>query len=226
MTAEAKKMYIEDMIRMTKFVKFDEVKYNVRICLINTQANLSDLLSIPHMKIEDLSAICTINAFSNVRGRMLVTNELIAGWGIDKNTLFDIAFQNMALEKWMMYDLKDCVYTADNCLKNLLDDPKIRHNQDNKIFVLTNKERVLGAAVMLCKWVMEEIGEIFPNGFYIIPSSIHECIIIQKNEKIKPENLGEIVREVNRENVLPHEVLSGNVYSYDKKLKKIYAILK
>lgn len=66
-----------------------------------------------------------------------------------------------------------------------------------------------------------KVDQLFPEGFYILPSSIHETLIIPKDGAMTPKELGEMVREVNRTEVLREEVLSDRVYEYDREKGKI-----
>lgn len=64
--------------------------------------------------------------------------------------------------------------------------------------------------------VINKLEQLFPEGFYVIPSSVHEVLIVPNNGEMDPKRLGEMVREVNRAEVEREEVLSDRVYSYDK----------
>ena len=55
----------------------------------------------------------------------------------------------------------------------------------------------------------------FPEGYYLLPSSIHEFLIYPQNG-CTIKNLLDIVREVNNTAVFPKDYLSGNVYCFDK----------
>ena len=89
------------------------------------------------------------------------------------------------------------------------------------MYVMSNKEKTYGAAVLSCPGVMEKVSRLFPEGFYILPSSVHEVLIVPKEQGISPKDLGQMVREVNRAEVAREEVLSDRVYEYDKEAQKI-----
>ena len=55
----------------------------------------------------------------------------------------------------------------------------------------------------------------------MLPSSVHEVLIVPDNGEMEPKMLGEMVREVNKNEVERQEVLSDRVYSYDKEKHKI-----
>lgn len=46
--------------------------------------------------------------------------------------------------------------------------------------MLTKKENGYGESAMACPGVMEKVDRLFPEGFYLLPSSVHECLITRK----------------------------------------------
>ena len=70
---------------------------------------------------------------------------------------------------------------------------------------------------------MEKIGEFLGN-FYILPSSIHESIIVPASCALEASELIHMVRQVNETNVDPEELLSDNIYYYDK-VEKSFAVI-
>lgn len=93
--------------------------------------------------------------------------------------------------------------------------------QTSEIYVLTNQNRYYGASAVLSPEVLEKVDRMFPEGFYILPSSVHECIVIPKTEGTSLKELGDMVREINRKDVRPEEVLSDHIYEYDKERGRI-----
>ncbi len=87
-------------------------------------------------------------------------------------------------------------------------------------YILTNKYRTLGAAVMLYEDVLADIADEFDNNLYVLPSSIHEVFIVPDYVK-GAEELREIVAEANATVVKKNEILSDKVYFYEKKSGKL-----
>ena len=69
--------------------------------------------------------------------------------------------------------------------------------------------------------VLNKLEQLFTEGFYVLPSSVHEVLIVPDNGEMEPKMLGEMVREVNKNEVERQEVLSDRVYSYDKEKHQI-----
>lgn len=93
----------------------------------------------------------------------------------------------------------------------------LQEETDTAFYVLTNTARINGAAVILYETVSERLrecfGEHFQNGLWVIPSSIHEVLLLPATKEGE-EALNRMVQEVNKTQVVPEEVLSDHVYRY------------
>ena len=89
------------------------------------------------------------------------------------------------------------------------------------LYALTNMEKQYGASMITQPEVLNKLEQLFPEGFYVLPSSVHEVLIVPDNGEVEPRRLGEMVRAVNWAEVKREEVLSDRVYSYDKEKHQI-----
>ena len=89
------------------------------------------------------------------------------------------------------------------------------------MFVLTNDTKVNGAAAILNDDIRQEIAEKVGD-FYMLPSSIHETLIIPKDAGMELKELEQMVQEVNQTQVAPGERLSDHVYEYDAKEHELF----
>lgn len=90
--------------------------------------------------------------------------------------------------------------------------------------VLTNKEGLKGAGVILYDDIMDTIRQEVDGDFYLIPSSIHEWLIIPDDGYVDEAQLGEMIREVNHETVDPEDRLADHPYRYkDGKITEVIA---
>ena len=69
--------------------------------------------------------------------------------------------------------------------------------------------------------MLEKVDQLFPEGFYILPSSVHELLVIPKSLEISPRELGKMVRAISRSEVAKEDQLSDRVYEYDREAGKI-----
>lgn len=82
------------------------------------------------------------------------------------------------------------------------------------LFVLTNRDGVDGATCIVYKGLLERIRRRLGRGFYIIPSSVHEVIILPEIEGYSRDTLESMVKEVNSTVLSEMDILSENVYYY------------
>jgi hypothetical protein len=85
------------------------------------------------------------------------------------------------------------------------------------MYILSNFKGINGASCLLYENVLSEFAQLIQSDFYILPSSIHEIILVPYDKAILKEALAEMVEEVNRTQVSGDEVLSDRVYFYSRK---------
>lgn len=88
------------------------------------------------------------------------------------------------------------------------------------MYVITNSAGINGAASMLYENVLHALAEKLGTDLYILPSSVHEVIAVSA-ELEEPNELAQIVAEINMSQVELADRLSNQVYHYDKDLRKI-----
>lgn len=80
------------------------------------------------------------------------------------------------------------------------------------LLVLTNKTRMYGAAAMLFNGVLEDISKRFDDDIVVLPSSIHEVLIVPITSIVAYDVLLNMVREVNLTEVSVEERLTDSIY--------------
>lgn len=194
------------------------IKDKIRGKLINTEKNKELLSRVPHRKFLDLS-VTYIALFGEneggTQGSIQIDNAYMKRLGVTEQDLFD----SMNANKEEM-SLTDMMLLCNDFLKELdfLKLPKIPLS----MYVLTNEKRIHAAIGMLDKKVMHKASEIFSGDFMILPSSIHELILIPNEEKREgTKRLVEMVQEINKTQVPEEEVLSGHIYRYNHQTGEI-----
>ncbi len=220
-------MGLKEIPEADKVLAYGKAKEYLCVRIVNTKANQKRLTQMPHQELEDLSltlALCFPMNDGMENGSMEVTDVLMGIWGMEKEALFQQAWGNMEKRQPpVLQDMAAMFGMADS--RNLLaGDGDFLHRPEGEIFVLTIQGMQYGASALACPGVMEKISRIFPEGFYILPSSIHEVLVVPKDGEITPKELGSLVREVNQTEVSSEEVLSDRVYEYDREKGKICQI--
>src|SRR5699024_7535782 len=87
----------------------------------------------------------------------------------------------------------------------------------DRMYVLTNRMRSYGAACIAYPYIPGMIGETLGSDYYILPSSVHEVMIVPACGGLDGEELEEMVREINATQVAEEEVLSDHIYYYERR---------
>ncbi len=87
---------------------------------------------------------------------------------------------------------------------------------------MSNAGKRYGAAGLLRAGLLGEFVGRIGEGFYILPSSIHELILLPCSiASLEVGELRKMVREINEAEVIREEWLSENVYYYGREKKEI-----
>lgn len=204
---------------------YESVKGYLSVTLINGRKNRQMLSQMPYRQMEDLALILELKfPMEEGTGSIKVSHELAAQWEVDTDALFEQAERNaMKAEPAVLQKMEDVLSlleTDGKEVENLLD-AESPQTAESGLYVLSNQSKVRGAAVLSYPGVMEKIDHLFPEGFYILPSSVHELLIVPKSPELDPKELGEMVRSINRSEVAKEEQLSDRVYAYDRAIGKI-----
>lgn len=222
------KEYVRNIVPESSFIAenvydFSKIKNLITTKIVNAKQNKLFVKSRPHKKIDDL--VCfyqiSINNFLDGRITIPISNELLKHWEISNEELHKLAVENT--EKMYPSELKDITQTLFGQPKNYLDDPKSYLNEP--MLVLTNKENIGGSSILANNNILEKVSKVVNDDYYILPSSIHELLIIPKNMSkemnLTEQSLGVMVRDVNVSQVDTEEQLSDHAYSYCKDTKEL-----
>ena len=223
-------LYLKDApgesVDMDFFQDFDMVKERIAYRLINAGRNEELLKRIPHIRFLDL-AVCFYYAFSHEelgKGIITIYNNHMELWHTSTRELLSLAQENTK----RIFGVQ-CRPLVD-VLGELVDGIPCQDGKEDEydellrmvpMKILSNGDRVHGAACLLYPGLLQEICGKEEKNYYILPSSVHEVILLADDGAEDPEKLREMVREVNEQQVEPEEVLSDSVYYYDCVKKQI-----
>ena len=209
-----------ELIGSLDYGDYESVKEYLSVTLINGRDNRQMLSHMPHRQMEDLALILELKfPMEEGIGSIKVSREMAELWAVDTDTLFAQAQENgLKAEPPSLQRMEDTMLSlafGRDAAENLLENPT-PEEVPSQLYVLSNMSKNKGAAVLSYPGVLEKADQLFPKGFYILPSSIHELLIVPKSPEIDPKELGEMVRAVNRAEVAKEEQLSDRVYEYDR----------
>lgn len=212
------------------FDKYENSKDKILPRLVNAERNEERLKSIPHLAVSDLAIIYFIDMGNDESGQMsvVIRNDLMDRWGVSVEDLNKLAFEN--LENRGDAEFKTMVETLAGLMIPNYDEMSEEEKEEAReqldmpdpgMYVLSNSTKTFGATAVLRESTMEEIISKLGEDFYILPSSIHEVLIVPNREGMEVSELKAMVEEVNATQVAPEEVLSDNVYRYNSETKSI-----
>lgn len=215
-------------IDMDFFRSFIKVKDRICYRLINRKGNEALLEEIPHTEFLDL-AVCFYYAYQGAalgEGTILIHNSHLKMWNTTIAELYSLARDNTPrLFPWMCQSMGEVIHEIEGCME----EKEIGETQEDislgmpPMKVLSNQKRVHGAVCIRYPGVLEEIAEKEGN-LYILPSSIHEVILLPDDGKVSAEELKKMIHEVNTTQVAPEEVLSDSLYYYNATGKEIVVV--
>ena len=203
---------------VSTFTDFDAVKNRICYKLVNTASNKKLLEDVPHRELFDLSIVyyVVVSVEANVTGSIIIHNNHIELWDITENDLYEFASDNT--KRLLPAGIKSMFDTLSEMV-----DMEDLPNTDDFMYVLTNKEKMQGASTILYPDVLSTFAEKKNTNLWLLPSSIHEWIIICDDGNMNRETLSEMIQEVNSTQLAVDEILSDHPYYYNRTTKVLSA---
>lgn len=201
-----------DNIDMNFFRDFEKVRDGICYRVINKERNRALLERIPHVDYLDLS-ICFFYAYRNETlgdGSILIYNNHAEAWKCNVSMLMQLARENTR----RLYPTK--LMNMEEIINSFVGKQEGLCCRELPMYVLSNEQKVFGAGSMLYRDVLKQTAQLLQEDFYILPSSIHEVIVLPASAAGERKSMREMVREINSTQVAPEEVLSDNLYFYSR----------
>ena len=144
-------------------------------------------------------------------------------WGISVEQLYLAAKENTP--RLLNADFQTmrtviCQLLGKNCQEACPEDCQ----EESYMYVLSNQFRHFGAICMLYDRVLEDIANQIDEDFYILPSSIHEVIILPVSCSPSLTEINDMIVEINETQVTEEEVLSDHAYFYSKNEGRLLSV--
>ena len=198
------------------FYNWERVKELISMRLVNLKWNKNRLKELAYKRFFDLAVTFHVTIYQSEEGSMsvIVSRKMIEHWEIGIDDLWESAMNNLKEEEFQMYTLKEMIFLlkgwSQDGEEELLEDPL------ETFYVLTNRNRVYGAVGMFRADMLSVLAEKFGEDLYIIPSSVHEVILVPVSYWNGAEGLKEMVKQVNETEVVREERLSNELYYYSR----------
>lgn len=197
---------------------WEKIKTMVSPVLLPAEENVELCKKLVHRDFLDLVVVYVINVKSLAIGKAIVkiTKEMMKFWGITENELYNRAIRNSS---YQLMDMEEFLFSGIFGSEKMDMKNALEPIQPNRMYILTNADKFYGAAAILDSQLLQMIsGE---RNLFILPSSIHETLLVLDDGNYQQEDLDHIVQEVNREQVEKHERLQNHCYYYDGQEKYV-----
>ena len=190
---------------------FEEIRGQLILRLVGKERNKNRLPGLVYREFLDMAAcVCILfQSEEEERGLTEVSRKMADSWGIPDEELLDTALKNTEI-------------LLPDTLRTLREAAALPEGEDgvDDCYVLSNEACYLGAAAVLYTGKIAGIAEKYDSDLYLIPSSIHEMILVPANSM--DENfLREAIRSVNENEVPPEDILTESLYLYRRENGRI-----
>ncbi len=219
----------EEQFDITFFTKWNVMKDRVIYKLVSYDRNRELLKEVPHRKFLDLAIVyeCFLGMNDGGGASILIHNSHLDMWKVTADELHTTAFRNTPGLMGHSF-LK-----MDEVLQKLMDGEKeegllegLRGAEEAEsislpLYVLTNRYQLHGNGCILYRNLLKEIAEEWGCDICIIPSSVHETILMPMDKVESYGEMAQIICEVNRTAVMPDEIFSDHPYLFVRETGKI-----
>jgi len=140
-----------------------------------------------------------------------ITEQHLLQWNVTSHAIHEIACENYTSKTQAEFlTLKQVMEQTTNQLFDL------EAIEEDVMYILSNAERLHGSTCMLMPGVLEHIAGLIQDDYYLLPSSIHEVIIVPASCSPKRKELDDMIREINDSQLKREEVLSNHAYFYHR----------
>jgi hypothetical protein len=201
-----------DQMDVSFFLDFSKVAPKLFFKAVNYEKNRKKLRDIPIKRVLDLALVplCRFISESVGDGCITIQKSHLKEWEISEQELWENVVENAArvapVKVSGLMDMMDKLIPVSE-----------RSDEVCGIYVATNTSMYLGAGVIFYPNMLKELADYHESDLFIIPSSVHETLIIPDTNMIMDiESLRDMICEVNRTAVADEEILSDNLYVYDR----------
>ena len=210
---------LKQSIDLSDFTDFEKAKTRLSFKLINTGKNKALLADIPNRPFFNLSIVYFYlieNPPFHGKATVLIRKSHMDAWNIVEEELYEAAYLNAP--QLLQARIENMSQVLDGIFPPGLFEDMI------PMYVLTNREKLFGASCMLYPDELKLFAEKTGSDLFVLPSSVHEVILIPEKSNLNPQSFLDIVAEINHSQVPEEEVLADSVFFYNKKEDALYLL--
>lgn len=214
-------------------LSYDSIRDDLRLRLVHRDENLDNLDRLVSKKLTNgyfMTAGIVMKSDGQEELMVRVTKEMAMNYDYDPEQLFrDAQAGSEKNERPVFMDMTSAISgffveeSESEAGSHLLADqePIPEGAYDRELHILTNENRLNGAATLFYPGVQDQVATVVGKSYFVLPSSVHEVLILADDGEIRPEDLNRMVYDINREQVEPQERLSDKALYYDKDTRQL-----
>ena len=201
------------------FKDYERVKGRIFHKIINYDKNRNLLEDVPYFKWHDLAVVFYYAVEEKLMGRasILIHNNHLTMWEQTTEALYKTAQYNMRRSMpELLIPMQELVEEMTGV--------SLGQTDGVRMYVLTNQAKLNGASAMLYSDKIRELADSLQLDLMILPSSVHEVLLLPDDCEQQYDFYRKMVEEVNTTQVEPEEILSYNLYRYSREKAEIEEI--
>lgn len=207
-------------INVSFFTDYEKVKDRLAYRIVNFEKNKELLQTVPHIRYLDFAIVfyCLLKVSDKGNATILINSRHLKLWHITAAELYRQTSQTTP-------ELLPCHFRSMSAVLSEMTDQKEAEASGAAdscpLYMLTNYRKLYGACCMLYPHLLEDISAKLNADLIILPSSIHELIIMPADSRSQCEELSGLVSEINLTELHADEVLSDHVYYYSREEQEL-----
>ncbi len=176
---------------------------------------------VPFKEYLDFAIILrrTLKVTKHGTGSIVVNKEMMSLMKVTEDEVWEGAWENLYQEEFSIQDINEVIRLESEGKEDGIKPSDFEEMPP--MYVLSNKSRDWGARAILRTDLLQKFAEEMDCNLYILPSSVHEVILIPDSGKIETDKLRKDVKEINAACVAEQERLSDEVYYYRRETNAI-----
>ena len=213
-------------VNTSLYDNYDAIRHQIIFRLVNYERNEELLTSCPYLPFCDLAITFRWLVHSDSSGiaSALITNKEMELWNITLEELYQTASINtrrlFPATIQPIQQLLSEYLDKDADIQELLDQTP----DELQLFILSNEPPINGSTSMIYDGILADFAKKIKKDLYILPSSIHEVLLMPATKEIEEQALLNLVRDANRTVVGLPDILSDSIYRFDSKHNRIIMI--
>ena len=202
---------------------WQSAKRRIEMRLVNKKWNIKMLEDVPYKEYLDFAVIFVvlIAAKEDARAILTVNREWMKKWGIGLDDLWEAAQENLRKENFFIKSISSMLEPVVNEVPGAME--KETTEWCGNLYIMSNVRQSYGARALLRKEILRRFAEEHKCNLYLLPSSLHEFLVLEDDGVCESSGLKQLVCEVNGEpKVIDREQwLSDSVYYYDREKDEV-----